>query len=223
MAIQECGNGHLYDTDQHARCPYCQGGGNRINFGGPNFGAPSFGGVNNSSDIGKTVGAGVQFPQPSYQPQEEIGATVAPSDYRNSRREDDAGKTVGVFQKNKQFEPVVGWIVCIEGANKGKDYRLFAKTNTVGRTEKNDICIKGDDTISREKHAKIDYDEKHNGYYLIPAEATNTIYINDKPVYQPTELLHYDVIELGEGKFIFIPLCTKQFDWNTGLDTGLNI
>lgn len=25
MAIQECGNGHLYDTDQYASCPYCRG------------------------------------------------------------------------------------------------------------------------------------------------------------------------------------------------------
>ena len=33
MAITECGNVHLYDTNQYASCPYCNGGGNVINFG----------------------------------------------------------------------------------------------------------------------------------------------------------------------------------------------
>ena len=42
MAITECGKGHVYDTDQYAFCPYCNGGGNMIQFGG-------------GSDAGRTV------------------------------------------------------------------------------------------------------------------------------------------------------------------------
>lgn len=190
MAVQECGNGHLYDTDQYASCPYCQGGGNRINFGG--------------GEIGKTVSS-------------EIGATVAPMSYKEHQEESDTGKTVAVFHKKMSFEPVVGWLVCFDGPEKGKDYKIYAKNNTVGRSEKMDICIKGDTTISRENHARLAYDEKHNMFHLILAESTNTIYLNDEPVYMPVKIKAYDVIEFGDCKLAFVPFCNEKFTWQTGL------
>lgn len=190
MAIQECANGHLYDTDQHASCPYCQGGGNRINFGG--------------SEVGKTVGVA-----PS-------GAMVSPG-YMGQPDRNDTGKTVGAFQKKMNIEPVVGWLVCFEGPEKGKDYRIYGRNNTVGRSEKMDICIKNDMTISRENHARLAYDDKHNAFHLIPAESTNNIYLNDEPVYVPTKLKDYDVIEFGECKLLFIAFCNDRFTWQTGL------
>lgn len=188
MAIQECGNGHLYDTDQYASCPYCRGGGNRINFG--------------EGGTGTTVAAGG-----------ELGKTVAATVTDKS----DTGKTVGVFQKRMSFEPVVGWLVCVEGPEEGKDYRIYGRNNTIGRSEKMDICIKGDSTISRENHARLAYDEKHNAFHLIPAESTNAIYLNDEPVYVPTKLEAYNVIEFGDCKLIFIPFCNDHFTWQTGL------
>ena len=176
MALTECANGHLYDSDQYPTCPYCGGNMNRVEFSAPP--APS---------VGKTVGA----------------AGTAP----------DTGKTVAVFQKNFSREPVTGWLVCIEGTERGKDYRIAARNNTVGRSETSDICIKGDQTISRENHARLSYDGKHNKFYLIPAESTNNIYINDEPIFVPTLLQKGDVIELGESKFIFIPFCDEAFSW----------
>jgi sarcosine oxidase delta subunit len=207
----------LYDPDQYATCPYCNGGGNRIEFSGAG-----------SSDIGKTApvgggfgpssSSGSSFGAPSGG-MSEIGATVAPQSYRKKEeaKEEDTGKTVGVFKKSMNLEPVVGWLVCIEGTEKGKDFRIWAKNNTIGRSEKMDICIKGDTTISRENHARLAYDEKHNKYHLIPAESTNNIYLNEEPIYVPSVLEAYDVIELGESKFVFVPLCNERFDWKDGL------
>ena len=110
-------------------------------------------------------------------------------------------------------EPVVGWLVCISGPEKGKDFRIYGKNNTVGRSEKMDICIKGDTTISRENHARLAYDEKHNAFHLIPAESTNTIYLNDEPVYVPAKLTARDIIEFGDCKLMFVPLCDDNFSW----------
>lgn len=206
MALTECANGHLYDTDQYASCPYCQGGINRVEFSGT------------SSGIGKTVGLGTPNGIPNTP---EIGATVAPAGYRShSAASNDTGKTVAVLQKNMNVEPVVGWIVCIEGSDKGKDYRILARNNTIGRSDKMDICIKGDTTISRENHARLAYDVKHNAFHLIPAENTNGIYLNDEPVYVPTKLNPYDLIEFGESKFVFVPLCSEVFNWKEGLAKG---
>lgn len=202
MALTECGNGHLYDTSQYSACPYCGGGMKQVVFG-----------AGNDSGVGKTVG------MTEANPAAGVGATVAPADYSRARRqvgENDTGKTVAVFQKSFQREPVTGWIVCIEGAEKGKDYRVAAKINSIGRGENMDICIKGDTTISRENHARLAYDGKHNNFHLIPAESVNSIYVNDEPVYVPTKLKRGDIIELGESKFIFIPFCDEGFQWQDG-------
>ena len=184
MALTECANGHLYDSDQYATCPYCGGNMNRVEFSA----APE-------PSVGKTVGIAPSAPAP--QP--------------------DTGKTVAVFQKSFSREPVTGWLVCIEGAEKGKDYRIAAKNNTIGRSETADICIREDQAISRENHARLSYDGKHNKFYLIPAESTNNIYINDEPIFVPTVLKKGDILELGESKFIFIPFCDDAFNWQDGL------
>ncbi len=216
MAFTECANGHLYDSEQYAICPYCNDGGNRIDFGGAGV-----------SDVGKTAPVGGGF-GPSGGASAggsvgmaEIGATVAPQSYRKAMEEkEDTGKTVGVFQKKMKIEPVVGWLVCIEGPDKGKDFRIWAKNNTIGRSEKMDICIKGDTTISRENHARLAYDAKHNNFHLIPAESTNNIYLNEEPIYIPTKLGEYDVIEFGDSKFVFVPFCNEKFSWGNGLKQG---
>ena len=192
MALQECGNGHLYDTDKHSSCPYCSEWTNVINF------------QSGDSSVGKTVAA--------VNNDSEVGSTIAPQSYIE-RQNSDVGKTVGVFQRKIHFEPVVGWLVCLEGGEKGKDFRIYGRNNTIGRSEKMDICIKCDQTISRENHARLAYDEKHNAFHLIPAESTNTIYLNDEPVYVPAKLKARDIIELGECKFMFVPLCDETLNW----------
>lgn len=192
MAIQECGNGHLYDTDQYATCPYCSGAGNRMDFR-----------FKGADEVGKTVGPGSH----------SVGATVAPSVHRQATGASDTGKTVGVFQKKMSFEPVVGWLVCVEGKEKGKDYRIYGKNNTIGRDDRSDICLKGDDSISRENHAKLAYDRKHNNFHIIPADGTNPVYLNEEPVYVPEKLKANDILEIGELKLMFIPFCNDNFKW----------
>ena len=136
---------------------------------------------------------------------------MAPASY--VKKQEEENKTVGVFVKKMDIEPVVGWLVCIEGAQKGKDFKIYAKNNTIGRSERMDICIKGDQTISRENHARLAYDEKHNNFHLIPAESTNNIYLNDEPIYVPTKINAYDCIEFGDTKLLFVPFCSDKFKW----------
>lgn len=205
MAIMECANGHLYNTDIYKSCPYCNGGSNFINFSDQS-----------GSGFGKTVPVGSGFgPHGTQQPQPEIGATVAPDAY--VKKQEDDNRTVGTFQKQMKIEPVVGWLVCIDGADKGKDYKLYGKNNTIGRSEKMDVYIKNDPAISRENHARLAYDQKHHDFHLIPADAANNIYVNDEPVYMPIVIHAYDLIELGETKVVFLPFCSGRFTWQDGL------
>ncbi len=147
----------------------------------------------------------------------KTGRTVAPEGYR--RRQDEQNRTVAVFQRNYHFEPVVGWLTCIEGAEKGKAYHLWARINTIGRGEGMDVCIPSDPTISKDTHARLAYDPKHNNFQLIPGMSTNNIYLNDDPVYVPVKLSAYDRIELGNTKLLFVPLCGERFQWDKEQDT----
>ena len=151
-------------------------------------------------------------------PTGEGGATQPPRGYKaREKRADEEQHTVGDMQQSMGLEPVVGWLVCIEGAEKGKDYRLLGRINTIGRSEKMDVCIKGDPTISKENHARLGYDPKNNRFRLIPAASSNNIYLNEDVVDMPTPLKAYDVMEFGQTKLVFIPLCSSRFSWADGV------
>lgn len=240
MGYTECSNGHIYDADKFQSCPYCNGGGNNIQFNG--------GMQNGGMDLGKTmpiadfgggggIGATVPVNNSPVMPSGDVGKTVAPGAYQSSikkeqtappvAKNDDEGKTIaigfgggsGSADRGSKTAPVVGWLVCIEGPERGKDYRILARNNSIGRSEKMDICIKGDTTISRENHARIAYDVKHNGFHLIPAESTNNVYIGEDPIFVPTKLNARDIIEMGETKLMFVPLVDDTFTWKEDTKT----
>ena len=101
----------------------------------------------------------------------------------------------------------------IEGARKGKDYKVMAGKNFVGRADDMDIQILGDNKISRRNHCVIVYDAKQGQTVLLPGDSNGLVYLNDEAVYVPTGLNIYDVIELGESKFLYIPFCGEHFKW----------
>ena len=48
---------------------------------------------------------------------------------------------------------------------------------------------------------------------ILPGDSNGIVYLNDEAVYVPTQLSQYDVIEMGESKFLFIPFCGEHFKW----------
>jgi hypothetical protein len=125
--------------------------------------------------------------------------------------------TVMVLGENIPFNPAVGWLVCTEGPERGKDYRIKAGINEIGREEDPEvnIVIKGDSLISRRYHAEIQYDPEENVFYLIQKKNA-AVKVNDVKVKRPTRLNPYDVLELGETKLLFVPLCSEKFQWPNG-------
>lgn len=111
------------------------------------------------------------------------------------------------------MEPVTGWLVCIEGPAKGRDYKILSEKNFVGRSEDMDIRILGDNHIAKKNHAVLVYDPKKRKTLILPGESQKLVYLNDETVYVPMELTAYDVIELGKSKFLFVPLCGEHFEW----------
>jgi hypothetical protein len=110
-----------------------------------------------------------------------------------------------VFVARIGIDPVVGWLVCIAGPERGSDYRIHAENNSIGRSETMDICIAADQRISREHHATISYDPETNKYTLLPGSARGLTHHNRQPVYGPVELRPFDEIKMGESSLLFVP------------------
>lgn len=224
MAATECGHGHIYDSDLYAACPYCNSTQPIIRFdAGPVPGQRSS--VRGSGgptvlDGGRTAplrGGGFS-PAEGEVPVTQGGPTQPPRGYapRKEQRADADTRTQGMLNRKLGIDPVVGWLVCIEGAERGKDYRLLGRINTIGRGEQMDVRIQGDPSISHANHARLGYGEKNNRFTLIPADGANVIYLNGEEVYTPVVLEPYDVIDFGATKLLFLPLCSPQFRWTDG-------
>lgn len=234
MAMTECGHGHIYDSDIYASCPYCNSAQKIINFAAtvpmgdadrlnPSYGAQAAYSADKTAPVGGGYGApsGGMYPGgmggeiPVYG---DSGKTQPPKGYGKEERADaDGGHTVGMMEKKLGLEPVVGWLVCIEGPDKGKDYKIWGRINRIGSSSKMDIAVKGDSTISGEDAARLGYDPKKNNFRLIPGNNKNNVYVNDDVVDMTVYLKPYDVIEMGQTKLAFIPFCSPRFSWEKGV------
>lgn len=132
---------------------------------------------------------------------------------------DDPDKTIPISGVESNVDPVTGWLVCIEGTQLGKDYKIRNGKNFIGRADNMHIQILGDNSISRINHAAIIYDSKNRATYLLPGDSSGLAYHNGEAVYTPVELNAYSVVEIGKSKFLFIPLCGEHFEWD-GDDAG---
>lgn len=185
MSMTRCENGHYYDSSKYSTCPSC--------------GIPDL-------DIHATVIH--QVPPVAASITGQTQKSPAPA-----RQGAEPGVTVGVLRKTMGIDPVVGWLVCVEGADKGRDYRIRSERNTIGRGAGMDISIQGDETISRDKHAIISFNPRKNSFLLTPGESRGIVYLNGEEVANPMPLTAYDVIELGQTKLLFVPFCGSHFQW----------
>ncbi|MBF0376727.1 MAG: FHA domain-containing protein [Desulfamplus sp.] len=206
MTMKRCEQGHYYDSTKHTSCPSCGVG---------------------SLDLGSTMPRRDNA-HPSPSPSPLTGAT-APRRNDNKRDDDHAetiragqaagkatseeGCTVGIFRKKTGIDPVVGWLVCIDGPDRGRDYQIRSEKNFIGRSQSMNICIQNDESVSRENHASVSYNPKNRSFKLHPGDSRGLVYLNDDDVDVPTVLKPYDVIELGQTKLMFIPFCGEQFQW----------
>lgn len=192
--MRQCERGHFYDETRHDSCPYCEGA--------------------NQAAIGRTVAAQVAAQAGSLgktvplqeNPNAAIGAAVGP-------RVGDAGKTVGFFEKDIGIDPTVGFLVCISGPHRGEDFRLRSGRNFIGREPRMDIALADDAQVSRENHAMVSYDGKHNAFMLSPGMGRGLTYLNTRQIEIAEPLNAYDVIEVGESRLMFLPLCGEHFSW----------
>lgn len=186
MAIVQCANGHYYEDSRDEVCPYCQ---------------------KLSNDVPAEEAGGEQITQ--YKPSVEDDDAALTEAY--GENVDDNEKTVGVFLKQQRNLLTSGWLVCIDGFEKGASYTIFAGRNFAGRDEMMDIVLRGDNGICRQRHCSLVYDPYSNRFFAVAGEGA--LYINGKPLASTAELFENDILQLGGSSYLFIPFCKGDRVW----------
>lgn len=124
-------------------------------------------------------------------------------------------KTQYLRPGDMKADPVVGWLVVLKGPGRGSFRPVFSGMNSIGRDPGQRISIDfGDDTISREDHAFITYDDEQRVFYVQHGGKSNLVRLNKAPVLTPTQLNPSDVVRIGKTSLRFVPLCGPDFGWD---------
>ncbi len=129
----------------------------------------------------------------------------------------DDPNTRVLFKRSSEEEeedPVVGWLVVVNGKGKAKVLNLGYGMNSIGRSPDERISINfGDEEISRTQHAIITYDPRGRKFYVQHGGGKNLTYLADQPLLIPMELKGGEEILIGQTTLRFISLCGEDFDW----------
>ncbi len=191
MPIKICPNGHHYNTDDNPTCPYCA----KVK----------------SRDIRigwKAADEETLKTEPLYVGGEEPMKTVP------LMPQDD--KTQIAYQEEDSPQPVVGWLVCTEGPDKGRDFSLQGIKFTIGRRKDSSVCL-SDPRISRDGFpALIVYDDrKSHKFYIASGDASskNSVELQGNVLLGQSVLNAYDEIRIEDTVLIFVPFCGEDFYW----------
>lgn len=98
----------------------------------------------------------------------------------------------------------MGMLICIEGRMQGDAFLLKEGDNIIGRGSNMDVALTMEETISRQSHATIDYDEKKRVFTLSYDKERNDVLVNGRRPKPGRTLADRDKIQLGECKLILI-------------------
>ncbi len=195
MRMVTCDNGHYYDQEKNATCPYC---------------------ANNS-------GIDIQTKQTVFQSggdDEEKTAlyqSTSSDDEKTVYHSPSSGASKDSAQNEQDSsQPILlaGWLAIISEEGRGASYTLTFGMNTIGRSDENHISIQnGDSSISREKHAVIIYDYANNLFFIKHGDGQFLSYVNGEVLLDTRQLKANDKIKVGSTELIFIPLCSEAFNW----------
>ena len=197
--IVRCPNGHYYDDRKYQNCPHCKIDLNAFLADGGRRGMGS------RSDESKTLA----FDAP------DESKTLSFSD------PDDDQVTISFYEKSMKAEPVVGWLVAMSGPEMGRDFRIKAGRNSIGRANSNDIAVNSDPRISKKKHAEVIYDHRSNRTFLAGGNSMDLM-AGGSVVTDPVEIHDGERITIGETEFIFSAFCRGDITWDAFINKDNN-
>lgn len=195
MAIVQCENSHYYDNEKYRECPHCaekaRGGG---------------------EEDSVTVAAAHQARQVENYVAEYLKRNAGSGRVHVAiPAGEEEEKTVSIYAKRGTAKYTAGWLVCVGGAEYGRDFPLYAGFNRIGRGPENDISL-NDMQVSRDEHCSVIYEEKKNVFFLVP-KAGNLTYADEELAEQAQPILNGQILTLGETRLELVVYCAGDKRW----------
>ena len=201
--IVKCENGHWYDASTNRSCPHCKQESEKLSLKLDDIEEDDK--TISFAEVDAAFGSELdEIIAKSPMDQSVVNASVPASD---SEEDDDKTISFGLFEFTNT-EPVTGWLVCMSGDERGKDFRLRAGKNHIGRSLEMDVVLLEDKKVARDKHCSIIYDPKSN-YFFLSSESGNLTYLNQKPM----RIDEGDEITIGDTTLRFVPFCKEEVTW----------
>jgi len=196
--MNQCNEGHFFDETKYPSCPYCS-----VNLdAGMSTAAKTVAVQRGAVPAGELMGdSNKTVPLRPHEPAAQTGPVASPTTVRLVR------------PTSAKIDPVVGWLVAIEGPEAGQDFRLHAEKNFVGRDIAMDVALSRDEAVSRQKHATVVLEPKQRHFWLLPGDESGLVYLNGEVTYTPAKLQPSDVIQLGNSKLMLVPFVGEAFQW----------
>lgn len=223
MEKVQCTNLHWFDSEKYMQCPFC--------------GAAKMEVKTTTDAIGKTeserktigqilfskrkTGTTEMASSSMIPPTGQIGPTLRTSNMPTSQGNSAIPKTellmkprpeqseavmpvsndyaVSYLFSEEVKTPVTAWVVGISGKHCGRSYVVKPGVNLLVNTFNRGATITYEPVTRR---------------FMIDGEASE-IYCNGFRVGSKRELGAYDVIEIENDKYMFVPFCGPNFDWNS--------
>ncbi len=139
--------------------------------------------------------------------------------------EDNLFERLDSTPRGPQFP--AGFLVVVDGPGRGAFFAVSTSVSTIGRSAHQDVALDfGDESISREGHASVVYDEEQNRFFLGHGNKANVVRRNGTPVLATEELTHGDLVRIGKTTLRFHAFCGDDFTWgdptSTSRDPGHN-
>ena len=151
-------------------------------------------------------------PAPAYTPAPAYAPT-APAYAAAQPQASAASGTAVSGAAGSPADPVVGWLVAIAGPHLCRTFPVSVGLNSIGRSAGNRIVLDQDPAVSREKHAFVTYEPKTRQFFLRPGDSSGLTYLNGEYIFDTEKLAAGDLVELGQSRFYFLPLCGESFAW----------
>lgn len=118
---------------------------------------------------------------------------------------------------NKSDEQVKGWLVCVNGFDRGREYAIRDRINRIGSSANNDICIHREAAVMADNHASIAYN-KNTAACTLQIGSGSNIRVNGKYIDRPVMLKKFDMITIGNTQLVYAPF-SEGLGWkrNFGL------
>lgn len=127
---------------------------------------------------------------------------------------DVTDKTISLYEVQKGVDFIVGWLVCVEGPERGRDYRLHQGFNRIGRDYQMDVAVMEDPSISREPNCSVVYDDRNNKFYAVQQNGA-IAYLNGELLQGAQQLQTGDMIKIGNSALEFVAFCREGRVWET--------